>query len=35
MSTVCGRPQGGDGGPAHVEACGQRGGGQNVILWTS
>ena len=27
MSTACGRPQGG-GGPAHVDACGQWGGGQ-------
>src|SRR6218665_3759419 len=26
MSTVCGRPQGW-GGPAHVDACGQGGGG--------
>ena len=28
MSTVCGRPQGGEGGPAHVDACGQGEGGQ-------
>jgi len=29
MSTVCGRPQGGrEGGPAHVDACGQGGEGQ-------
>ena len=27
MSTVCGRTQGGGGGPAHVDACGQGGGG--------
>jgi len=27
MSTACGRPQGG-GGPVHVDACGQGGGGQ-------
>ena len=27
MSTACGRPHGG-GGPAHVDACGQGGGGQ-------
>jgi len=27
MSTVCGRPQEGEGGPAHVDACGQGGGG--------
>ena len=26
MSTVCGRPQGGEGGLAHVDACGQLGG---------
>jgi len=28
MSTVCGRPQGGEEGPAHVDACGQGEGGQ-------
>ena len=36
MSTVCGRPQGREGGPAHVDACGQGEGGQNRdFLWTS
>ena len=28
MSTVCGRPQGGEGGSAHVDACGQGEGDQ-------
>jgi len=27
MSTACGHARGGWGGPAHVEACGQGGGG--------
>jgi len=27
MSTACGRPQGREGSPAHVDACGQ--GGRN------
>jgi len=31
MSTVCGRPQGGRWGPAHVDACGQ-GEVKNVIF---
>jgi len=26
--TACGRPQGAEGSPAHVDASGQRGGGQ-------
>ena len=31
MSTTCGRPQGGRrGGPAHVDACGQRRGGSKT-----
>src|SRR6218665_3922378 len=32
MSTVCGRPQGG-GGPAHVDACGQGGGGSKTLFF--
>jgi len=37
MSTSCGRPQGGEGGPAHVDAYGQgEQGVKNLIfLWTS
>ena len=33
MSTVCGRPQGGEGGPAHVDRG--EGGQKRDFLWTS
>src|SRR6218665_192001 len=33
MSTACGRPQGVEGDPAHVDACGQRGRGVKNLIF--